>query len=737
MITTTNRTDGWDDLDSICVLLIVDDSETDRATYRRYLESSERFGCSILDCESAEDALMICERNCPSLILLDYLLPGTNGLEFLQELSERVETLPPTIMLTGQGNEAVAVEAMKLGVKDYLVKGQITPPKLVNAVTNALNQQRLQAQLDRQHQQQDLFARIAIEIGDSIAIADILHIAVDGVRELLDVDRAIVYRLSRKMGDTVISESASPQWSSGLGDWIDENCVREEHSYPQGKYLDGHNTLVISNIETANLTPCYMEMLQQYQVQALVVVPILVRDVSSAKDTTVWGLLIAHHCRATRIWKSDELSLLDRLSIQMAIAIQQAELVSDLQATLEKQQEIEQQLRERVIEIDRANRAKDDFLSNLSHELRNPLTAIIGWAQLLQSGKLKDEASIARGLETIYRSAKAQSQLIEDLLDIDRITSGKLLLDPLPLDLVAVVNAAIDAVHLRAVAKSIQIGSQLISTTIVGDVDRLNQVMCNLLTNAIKFTPTGGRVEISLAPVQDRAEIRVSDNGIGISAELLPQIFDRFRQGDSNPNKASQGLGLGLSIVRQIVQLHHGTVRAESPGIGQGTTLIVQLPLAAVVPAAEIALATAVQPLEVATQELPSLAGLQILAVDDDPDILELIKYILQDLGARVTGVTSTRAAISALTAPGNYDALLVDIGMPEEDGFVLIRQVRTLDIKAGGQIPAAAITAYASDRQRRLVLAAGFQLHLAKPIDATKLIQMVAHLTGVELKSF
>jgi two-component system, chemotaxis family, CheB/CheR fusion protein len=374
-----------------------------------------------------------------------------------------------------------------------------------------------------------------------------------------------------------------------------------------------------------------------------------------------------------------------------------------------------------------ANRAKDDFLSNLSHELRNPLTAIIGWSQLLQSHKL-DPTRIDRGLEVIYRSAKAQSQLIEDMLDLSRIASGKLQLNPIELDLVSVVNIAIESVELSARAKSIEIKSSLTPVTIIGDIDRLGQVLWNLLTNAIKFTPTGGRVEITLTTVQTYAQIRVSDNGQGMGTELLLHIFDRFHQGDSSSSKSSHGLGLGLSIVRHIIELHRGTVRAESAGEGQGTTLIIQLPLDRTLNLAPVA----IEPVDVPIQAVSSLTGLQILAVDDEMDILDLVKYILETAGAKVTIVCSAREAIAALRASeGKYDALLADIGMPQEDGFALIHQVRALAAEIGGQIPAAAITAYVSDKERQRAIDDGFQVHLTKPIYPTQLIQMVANLTG------
>ncbi|MEH1947715.1 MAG: chemotaxis protein CheB [Nostoc sp.] len=384
-----------------------------------------------------------------------------------------------------------------------------------------------------------------------------------------------------------------------------------------------------------------------------------------------------------------------------------------------------------------ANRAKDEFLSNLSHELRNPLNTILGWVQLFRTRNL-DSSIVIRAWEVIERSAKVQAQLIDDMLDVSRITSGKLHLNTRLIDLVSVVSAAIESIEFSAEAKSIEIVSQLNSATIVGDFDRLQQVLWNLLSNAIKFTPAGGRVGIMLEAVSTHAELRVSDTGIGIRADLLPYVFDRFRQGDSSSSKTTQGLGLGLSIVRHLIELHGGTVQAQSPGEGLGTTIVVRLPLRLMPP--EITPPTYLEPsvlsetLDTLNGKNPplTLEGLCILAVDDQADSRDLLKSMLENFGAEVVIVTSTREAIAALTeSPGKYDVLLADIGMPEEDGFSLIRQVRALEAEAGGQIPAAAITAYATEQERQRAIDAGFQMHLAKPIELTQLVLMIANLSG------
>jgi two-component system CheB/CheR fusion protein len=404
------------------------------------------------------------------------------------------------------------------------------------------------------------------------------------------------------------------------------------------------------------------------------------------------------------------------------------------QFEIERSQLLEQEQLARQ-QAETANRSKDEFLANLSHELRNPLTPILGWAQILRSGQLK-EAAATRALEVIERSARAQSQLIEDILDISRITSGKLALDRSPVDLVVVVQNAIDGVQLSADAKSIQIVSQCSSATVLGDAARLQQVVWNLLSNAIKFTPAGGRVEIVLEAINDRAQLRVSDTGKGIRAEMLPYIFDRFHQGDSSTSKANQGLGLGLSIVRHLVELHGGTVQADSPGEGQGTTMTLRFPLRSLspelTPAIDLKSTALVAPANPSSDIVPSLAGLHILAVDDRIDTRELLEFVLESYGAQVLTVTSAKSAIAAMTEnPGKYDVLISDIGMPEEDGYFLIREVRTLAAEAGGEIPAIALTAYAGDKERQRAIEAGFNEHISKPVKPVQLALMVANLAG------
>ncbi|WP_242071933.1 chemotaxis protein CheB [Nostoc sp. FACHB-110] len=388
------------------------------------------------------------------------------------------------------------------------------------------------------------------------------------------------------------------------------------------------------------------------------------------------------------------------------------------------------------LEAEASNRTKDEFLSILSHELRNPLHSILGWSDLLQKQNL-DTTQMNRAVDMIQRGAKAQVQMIEDLLDISRITTGKLSLNIYPIDLSYVIEAALEIVRLSAEAKNIQIECHLQPMgQVLGDGTRLQQVIWNLLSNAIKFTPAGGSVVLTLEEVNSQAQIRVSDTGIGIPNDFLPYVFDQFRQADSRKTRANQGLGIGLSLVRYLVELHGGTVQAESPGVDLGTTIIVKLPLNSNleedVSSGDPMVIDIANDTEICVDNIPSLDGLHVLVVDDDADIRELTKIMLQDYGAEVTAVTSADEAFSVLTSqPGMYDVLLSDIAMPNQDGYTLIRRVRSLSAEAGGKIPAAAITGYASSIDIQESRNAGFQMYIPKPVELTQLVFLVANLAG------
>jgi signal transduction histidine kinase/CheY-like chemotaxis protein len=396
---------------------------------------------------------------------------------------------------------------------------------------------------------------------------------------------------------------------------------------------------------------------------------------------------------------------------------------AELRATVGREQEARRRAEE-------ANRLKDEFLSTVSHELRTPLNAILGWAYVLQTGSLDDEAA-PRALASIERNARAQSQIIDDLLDVSRIITGKLRLKLAPVDLEQVVGAALESVRPAADAKGIDLRLALEAPAekIAGDAGRLQQVVWNLLANAVKFTPAGGRVEVAVESAPDEVALVVRDSGAGIHRDFLPYVFDRFRQADSTATRVHGGLGLGLAIVRHLVELHGGTVAADSAGEGQGATFKVTLPRRAAVLPAGVEAGEARAAAAGAFDEAPSpLAGVRVLVVDDEPDARELLPSLLEPHGARVTVAASAAEALAALATEW-ADVLVADIGMPGEDGYSLIRSVRGLD--GGAKLPAIALTAYAGEGNRRRALEAGFQVHLAKPVDPSELLAAVLGLAG------
>jgi PAS domain S-box-containing protein len=381
-------------------------------------------------------------------------------------------------------------------------------------------------------------------------------------------------------------------------------------------------------------------------------------------------------------------------------------------------------------EAESANQLKDEFLATLSHELRAPMVPIVGWAEILGNSKLDPAASL-NAIEVIRRNARAQVQMIDDLLDVSRIIAGKLRLTVKPVDLGTIILAAVDGLRPAAEAKEIRLQLQLDSPAgqVSGDPDRLQQVVWNLVSNAIKFTPKEGRVIVRMERVESQVEFTVSDTGKGIAPEFLPHVFDRFRQADATTTRAHGGLGLGLAIVRQLVELHGGTAGVESAGVGHGATFTLSLPLVAVRGATTDV--DGAHPQAITSPEFdcpPQLEGLCVLVVDDEADARELLQFILESCGARVRTASSAAAALEAMTEDV-FDALSSDIGMPEEDGYSLIAKVRALGKERGGSVPAAALTSYASEEDRIRVLRSGFQIHVPKPVRASELIAVVANL--------
>ena len=408
----------------------------------------------------------------------------------------------------------------------------------------------------------------------------------------------------------------------------------------------------------------------------------------------------------------------------------------DITESKQLQSEREDMLRkERVAreEAERVGRLKDEFLATVSHELRTPLNAILGWSTLLRRLK-PDSEDHMRGVETIERNARVQAQIISDLLDMSRIISGKVQLDVQAIDLVEVINAAIDAVKLSIEAKKLRLRVTLDAKAgrLRGDAGRLQQVFWNLLTNAVKFTPSGGFIHVIMERVNSHVEICVEDSGMGIKPEFLAFVFDRFRQADSSTTRRYGGLGLGLSIVKHLVELHGGSVRVKSAGEGQGSTFVVALPISVVLTDETKEHArNSFSDVDVSSIELPSLAGVRALVVDDQPDARILICRLIEEHGGRCILADSGAEALR-LIGEEDVNILISDIGMPDMDGYDLIRRIRTMHASAARNIPAIALTAYARADDRQRALLAGFQMHVSKPVEPRELIAGVASLLNL-----
>jgi len=420
------------------------------------------------------------------------------------------------------------------------------------------------------------------------------------------------------------------------------------------------------------------------------------------------------------------------------IALLQQKATS-LEIEVKERRQVEERLRvalsgEQIAraEAETANRLKDEFLATVSHEIRTPLNAIIGWSHLLRSGRL-DDASIARAIETIDRNAKMQAQLIEDILDVSRVITGKLRLRNESVDIASVINAAIDSVQLAIDSKDLHLEVTLDPSArhTFGDAGRLQQVVWNLLSNAIKFTPPGGRIKVKVKRHEGNMQLLVSDDGQGVSPDFLPFIFDRFRQADGTSTRNHGGLGLGLAIVRHLVELHGGAISAESGGVGEGATFSITLPLAPQSQTLRKKVTGRLRAEEVSQghfSSLPLLDGIKVLLVDDDADTLQVVRAMLDGSKAVVQTANSVNEAMEMLVWY-NPHVLVSDLAMPDEDGYSLIRKVRTLGTDKGYQIPAIALTSYVRVEDRTQALAAGFNMFVPKPLQPDELITAIVNL--------
>jgi PAS domain S-box-containing protein len=776
-------------LQSDRTILIVNDSLLERTTFRCYLQQETNFAYTVWEAESTEEAWQLCDSQLPDGIVLNYLLPDRDGLEFLVELKTCIgENCPPVIMLNDQGNEAIAIQAFKAGVEDYLIKQEITSESLRYVTRTAIENFRLRQKLHKSEvllrqseeryrgiidQQTELICRFSPDLTltfvnqaysryfdstpEQLIGQNFLNLIPESDRSAVQqqitdlsmatpenavlshehpvlkpngeigvqqwLNRAIFAQngqliefqaVGRDISDRVLAESALRQ-SEAFNRQILEtipDCIKVLNLEGKILYLNSFGQDLLDLRDQSYLNVKMVELWQVGDRQQL----------EQAIDIALSGEIskFEGYCplkNGTPKWWEVIITprFDDNGQVQRLLSVSRD--ISDRQQAEQERDRLLAEAQSARALAEAANRSKDEFVAVVAHELRAPINSVAGWAQLLRMRKF-DPANIDRALEAIERGTQTQVQLIEDLLDISRMASGKLRLTLAPVNLAMIVGGAINLMRPMAEAKQIHLDSRLTAIAQVsGDLNRLQQIVVNLLTNAIKFTPEQGRITITLEQVAKQVQIQVRDTGKGISREFLPNIFERFQQGQKNSG-SKDGLGLGLAIVKNLVEMHNGTITADSPGIGQGATFTVYLPLleSAEIVNTEVAIAPDAVP----------LAGISILAVDDEPDSLELLKFILEEAGAKVQTAPCGSIALEILSQ-FNPRLIVSDIAMPDINGHQLLQQIRTRYPER--QIPAIALTAYASSSDRDYALTIGFEQYFSKPIEPEVLVRAIVSL--------
>jgi signal transduction histidine kinase/DNA-binding response OmpR family regulator len=734
-------------------ILMVDDNAANLLALEAILQAPDR---NLVSASSGDEALRYLLGTDVAVILLDVYMPGIDGLETAAMIRGREKSRDiPIIFLTADstGHRHIS-RGYSLGAVDYILK-PVEPDILRSKVAVFVELFKKTEEIKRQ--------------------AELLH------EKNIELEEANLQRLGRliELGQQLAAERdperVLEKFCHAARDIVGAGHAAVgvvEGDGPESPYFcrsDARGARAVGGGGARAPRPgegVIAKLLQQGRTLRLGGDggPLAAEDLPPTDPSarSFLGSPIMHSGRAlgwlylTDKLGADEFSEADErlagtLATQVAVAYESARLYAEAQRqaaalkleVAERKQAEEERARMLVREqaaradAERANRTKDEFLATLSHELRTPLTAILGWSRLLRTSKFEGE-QLVRALETIERNARSQSQLIDDLLDVSRIITGKLRIDAQPIELVPIVEAAIDSIRPAAEAKSIRFEVALDASAgrVSGDADRMQQVVWNLFSNAVKFTPEGGRIDVRLERAGTHTRISVSDTGAGIDAKFLPFIFDRFRQADGSTTRKHGGLGLGLAIVRHLVELHGGEVSVHSDGVERGSTFSVVLPLlesganggprAAAGEAAPAAVAEAGGDDHDAATAASPLGGLCVLVVDDEVDTRDWIAAVLRGNGAAVRSCGSAAEALRLLEA-WEPDILVSDIGMPREDGYSLIRKVRRSG--AGSRVPAVALTAYASAEDRARALDAGFQEHLVKPVEPEKL---VAALTSV-----
>jgi signal transduction histidine kinase/DNA-binding response OmpR family regulator len=722
-------------------ILMVDDSSSNLLALEAILRGPDR---NLIPISSGNDALRYLLDNEAAVILLDVYMPGIDGLETAQLIRGRERSRDtPIIFLTANSTGVRHLSrGYSLGAVDYIVK-PVEPEILRSKVNVFVDLFRKNREIRRQAQllkQQNLEIestnlhrlKLLIELGHELVAEhdpqQVLSKFCRSSRRLVQAETAAVGLLdhSKKLFAYLASnsneETSTCQISPALQQALDSVVVQQ-------------HTIRLNEGDVCGVGEAALEMNSSF----------LGAPILSASGVSGWFCLL-NKIDGEDFSEADE-RLAATLATQVGVAYENARLYTEaqmhatelgLEMAVRKQAEEERAemlVREQAAraEAELANRTKDEFLATLSHELRTPLTAILGWSHIVRQNQL-DDAQLSRALETIERNAHAQSRLIDDLLDVSRIISGKLQIDLRVVDLSTVIDAAVDAVRPAFEAKKIKFHIDLGSLTlpVMGDPNRLQQIFWNLFSNAVKFTPKQGEVRVKAEQRDAQLCVSVTDTGIGIPTEFVPYIFDRFRQADGSTTRSQGGLGLGLAIVRHLVDLHNGSVQVESEGRQRGSTFTVTLPLAQAAMTETSAHDLAVRGSDNGSthRDAHILNGVRILVVDDEADSRELVATILVRSGGEVRCSQSAADALQTFKE-WQPDLLISDLAMPNEDGYSLLRKIRRLRSKRAKEIPAVALSAYASDEDRAISLSKGFQMHLPKPIEPDKLVSSIAEAVG------
>lgn len=654
---------------------IVEDSPLEAEMIRRALapwHDAEVFA------EGAAMLERLASSPAPDVVMLDLVLPGISGLDACLSIRERFDAMAlPVLVLTMQLRGAHMLEALQAGANDYLVK-PFDPRELVARVTGLARTTRLYRAHAHRSKQLALAADVGLAITEG-SLSDVAKKVVDRIREELGAAGCAIAVPSGVAPPPESPERFEVLVSVGDASAAQAACLPSDGSA---------GTRVVSSPGT----------------KAVLVLPL------TLQGRTIGNVAVT----APALPVDDALGILAPLGHLLAVAIARSG------AEAERASLLERETRARA-DAESANRTKDEFLAVLSHELRTPLNAIVGWTNLARSGKLPPDR-FDDALEKVERNALSQAQLIDDLLDISRIITGKMTLRRAEVNVAAAARAALASVELAASRKGVELDIRLSEDArILGDDARIQQIVWNLLSNAIRFTSRGGRVGLDVEVTGDVVQLIVRDSGQGIEPEFLPHVFERFTQASTSKARSHGGLGLGLAIVRNLVELHGGSVEAKSEGRGKGATFIVDLPMQR----APVSIGAGTDQPKITARH--QLKNTRILVVDDEPDARDLLSVLFEMHGATVATADNAESAMR-LIAEQRFDALISDIGMPDEDGISLIRRARAA-LGRGRSLPAIALTAYASEHDRAQAMEAGFDAHVTKPLDADKLLAVLTEV--------